>query len=58
MYNNTMDPANGDALYGIHCDVTNCHYNEHKACVAEEITVGPQYANSSADTNCATFRPR
>ena len=52
--NNTVD----DALYGVHCDVTNCYYNEQKACTAEDIKVGPQYAATSADTVCATFKPR
>jgi hypothetical protein len=47
-----------DPLYGITCDVTNCYYNEHQTCCAEEIKVGPQYAASSSDTVCATFRPR
>lgn len=53
----TRDMTPG-ALYGIHCDVTNCYYNEQKGCVADNITVGPQYAASSADTICSTFKPR
>lgn len=47
-----------DCICGIHCDVTNCFYNEQKACCADEIKVGPQYAASSADTVCVTFKPR
>lgn len=47
-----------NTLYGIQCDVTNCYYNEQKACAANEIKVGPQFASSSADTVCATFKPR
>ena len=49
---------NGKSIPGIKCDVTNCHYNDmnHK-CTAREVSVGPQYANSSADTICATFKP-
>jgi len=40
------------------CDVTNCVYNnERKLCTAKQIKVGPQYASSSADTICVTFRP-
>lgn len=40
------------------CDVTNCVYNNSKKqCTAKEVKVGPQYASSSADTICATFRP-
>lgn len=39
------------------CDVTNCVYNDdNQNCTAKEIKVGPQYASSSADTLCATFK--
>lgn len=54
----SANPSENESLYGIHCDVTNCYYNERKECHAEEITVGPQYAATSSDTVCATFRPR
>lgn len=50
--------SSNDTLYGIHCDVTNCYYNDQKACYADGIKVGPQYAASTADTVCATFRPQ
>lgn len=56
MYPNSN--SNSESLYGIHCDVGNCYYNKEKNCTADEIKVGPQYASSSADTVCATFRPR
>ncbi|MBP3436595.1 MAG: DUF1540 domain-containing protein [Clostridia bacterium] len=47
------------ALKGINCDVTHCTYNaEGTSCHAPEISVGPSYANSSAETICATFKPR
>lgn len=40
------------------CDVTNCVYNDtNKKCTAKQVKVGPQYAASSADTICATFKP-
>lgn len=54
----TNSVNNPNALHGIRCDVTNCHYNDQQCCVANEIKVGPQYAASSADTVCATFKPR
>ena len=39
------------------CDVTNCVYNnDKKLCTAKQIKVGPQYASSSADTICVTFK--
>lgn len=57
MYQN-MNSSNNNGIYGVHCEVTNCHYNEQKSCVADEIKVGPQFAASSADTVCATFKPR
>lgn len=54
---NNNTPA-GNALDGIRCDVANCQYNtQNRLCTAREIKVGPQYANTSADTICATFKP-
>lgn len=41
----------------ITCDVTNCTYNQSKHCTAKQVKVGPQYASSSADTICVTFKP-
>jgi len=39
------------------CDVTNCVYNDdNRYCTAKQIKVGPQYASSSADTLCVTFK--
>ena len=53
---NSIDPQ--DHIDGIVCDVTNCMYNaQNHICTAKEIKVGPQYAASSADTICATFKP-
>ena len=52
----TWNPNNKDSR--IICDVTNCVYNnEKKLCTAQQIKVGPQYASSSADTICVTFKP-
>ena len=40
------------------CDVTNCTYHEHdNRCSAKQVKVGPQYASSSAETVCNTFKP-
>lgn len=53
--NNNM---NKEPIYGIKCDVTNCYYHcPGSKCVAGEIKVGPQHADSSEDTVCATFKP-
>ncbi len=50
-------PGN-DYLNGVRCEVKNCHYHDHNHfCTAPEIKVGPQFANTSADTICATFKP-
>lgn len=55
---NTSQNPMSKPISGIKCDVTNCHYNDlNHHCIAREITVGPQFANSSADTVCATFKP-
>ena len=46
-------------IKGISCDVKNCVYHaEQSNCYAGCITVGPREANCSANTNCATFKPR
>lgn len=58
MHTNTdKHSANHDILNGVRCEVSNCTFNEHKACSAKEIKVGPQFAASSSDTICATFKP-
>ncbi|MBR6633068.1 MAG: DUF1540 domain-containing protein [Clostridia bacterium] len=44
---------------GITCMVKNCAYHDGECyCDAKEISVGPSHANTSADTICATFKPR
>lgn len=49
---------NSEKLDGVHCEVTNCVYNKNKStCTAKKIKVGPQFAASSADTICDTFKP-
>ncbi len=46
-------------LKGVSCDATNCVYNgKNNTCHAAEISVGPHSACSSAETICATFKPK
>ncbi len=46
-------------IKGIKCDVKNCYYhNAETYCTAEQISVGPQNADTSGDTLCATFKPK
>ena len=46
-------------IKGINCDVKNCTYHDGECyCTAEQISVGPGFANESTDTVCATFRPK
>lgn len=43
----------------ISCDVKNCYYHDNSNyCTAEQINVGPVSAVSSAETICATFKPK
>lgn len=50
---------NDDHIKGIVCDVKNCVYNESdRKCCAQKIEVGPNFAVSSADTICATFKSK
>ena len=44
---------------GISCGVKNCVYHDGiNTCTAEQIAVGPTYANSVSDTVCATFKQK
>ena len=46
-------------IKGIVCDVRNCAYHNGKSeCYAGSICVGPCEADCSANTVCATFKPR
>ena len=44
---------------GIVCEVKNCVYHDCETyCTAEQIAVGPQSADTSGETLCATFKPK
>ncbi len=44
-------------LKGVVCDVKNCVYHDgENRCMAKQISVGPSFASSTADTLCATFK--
>ena len=46
-------------IKGVMCDVRNCAYhNGANECYAGSICVGPHEANCSANTSCATFKPK
>ncbi len=55
-----MNSSKHSPQENIHCDVKNCEYNDNKTClcVAKDISVGPGYASTSADTVCITFKNR
>lgn len=43
------------------CTVVNCMYNSHYVCTANQIEVnshGSAMTNTSAETQCRTFKPR
>ena len=49
----------GKCIKGVVCDVKNCAYHEgQNMCYAGTISVGPREADCSANTNCATFKPK
>ena len=51
------DPAK--RIKGVNCDVKNCAYHSGiNECNAGSIYVGPREASCSANTNCATFKPK
>ena len=44
---------------GIVCDVKNCAYHDKETeCYAGKVSIGPREASCSANTVCATFKPR
>ena len=46
-------------IKGIVCDVKNCAYHKNESsCYAGCVSVGPRDASCSANTVCATFKPR
>ena len=46
-------------IKGVMCDVRNCAYHSGaNECHAGCICVGPHEANCSANTSCATFKPK
>jgi hypothetical protein len=49
--------SQGNQGGSIQCGVANCQYQNGGKCSAKQVRVGPQYANSSADTVCDTFKP-
>lgn len=40
------------------CEATNCRFNENKNCMAEHISIAGGNANSSTETECASFDAR
>ncbi len=60
MYNHDEKQKKFDGVNKcIGCDVKNCYYHDvSNYCTAEQINVGPTSAQTSADTICATFKPK
>ncbi len=59
MLNNDCKCDASKHIKGIVCDVKNCVYHaNNNNCYAGCISVGPREASCSANTNCATFKPK
>lgn len=57
--NGGMVENHEDRIEHIVCEVGNCVYNsDKKYCLAGDIKVGPQFASSTSETNCATFKAK
>lgn len=49
---------NREALDGVKCVVNTCHYyKDGDHCTANKIEIRPRNAESSEETDCATFEP-
>ena len=56
---NGGSPAQCNCPTSVTCEVVNCIYNKDKQyCEAPSIKVGPQYARTTAEPNCATFKAK
>lgn len=56
---NNKKPSNCKCIPGVLCDVKNCVYHDgERNCEATQINVGPNYAITSADTICSTFKSK
>lgn len=54
-----MDQKNHKHNPGVKCVVNTCHYYcEGNHCDAPKIEVQHRNANSSTETDCATFKPQ
>ena len=54
-----MEKQNCTCQTAVSCEVGSCVYNrDKKTCTAPSIKVGPQFASSTAVTNCSTFKAR
>ncbi len=58
-YANDSAKKKQSCIKGIVCDVNMCAYHGDKnSCCADKISVGTNSATCSAETVCATFRPK
>ena len=56
---NECDCKQESKIRGVVCDVKNCAFHDGvNDCFAGTISVGPRDADCSANTACATFKPR
>ena len=56
---NSCAGSSKEHIKGICCDVKNCAFHDgQNECYAGTICVGPCEANCSANTSCATFKPK
>ncbi|MDR1563820.1 MAG: DUF1540 domain-containing protein [Oscillospiraceae bacterium] len=53
-----MDRKNSENINHIECNVKNCEYQQESKCCADDVKVGPNFAVTSADTVCKTFKSR
>ncbi len=50
---------NNQPLAGVKCMVNTCHfYGQGDHCLAANIEVAPQNAQSTQETDCNTFQPK
>jgi hypothetical protein len=55
----TDQKSDGNALYGVGCDVMTCKYHEGgNQCCANSISIEAPTAAKKTETFCGTFTPR
>ena len=52
----TSSTSHPSSVISIDCDAVNCVYNSNYKCIAKQVNINGQNANTSKLTSCGTFK--